>query len=229
MRIKLTQLSVLAVLCGSAVSAHASLTGYSDHGLWAAAASPTAMESFDGLSTGAVTSLASVGVTSMSGLNFNNSAVGQYITSQFALPFPMFSSGALVSSPNFISNDMSSSGGFATGSLTFNFGGPMNAVGAFVADSSPLGGFSIELFNGTTSLGNISVGSRTLPDSFIGIVSTTSFTSAKFYAASSGDSWGLDNLEVAAVPEPETYAMLMAGLGLLGFMARRRKQQQVPV
>lgn len=28
----------------------------------------------------------------------------------------------------------------------------------------------------------------------------------------------------AAVPEPETYAMLMAGLGLVGFIARRRKQ-----
>jgi hypothetical protein len=28
---------------------------------------------------------------------------------------------------------------------------------------------------------------------------------------------------MAAVPEPETYAMLIAGLGLLGFMARRRK------
>lgn len=27
----------------------------------------------------------------------------------------------------------------------------------------------------------------------------------------------------APVPEPETYAMLLAGLGLLGFMARRRK------
>jgi hypothetical protein len=27
-----------------------------------------------------------------------------------------------------------------------------------------------------------------------------------------------------AIPEPETYAMLLAGLGLLGFVARRRKQ-----
>ena len=25
------------------------------------------------------------------------------------------------------------------------------------------------------------------------------------------------------IPEPETYAMLLAGLGLLGFIARRRK------
>ena len=29
---------------------------------------------------------------------------------------------------------------------------------------------------------------------------------------------------VPAIPEPETYAMLVAGLGLLGFAARRRKQ-----
>jgi hypothetical protein len=29
---------------------------------------------------------------------------------------------------------------------------------------------------------------------------------------------------VTAVPEPETYAMMLAGLGLLGFTARRRTQ-----
>ena len=32
---------------------------------------------------------------------------------------------------------------------------------------------------------------------------------------------------VAAVPEPETYAMLLAGLGLVGFVAKRRKSQQL--
>ena len=31
----------------------------------------------------------------------------------------------------------------------------------------------------------------------------------------------------APIPEPETYAMLLAGLGLMGFIARRRKQREV--
>jgi hypothetical protein len=29
---------------------------------------------------------------------------------------------------------------------------------------------------------------------------------------------------MGAVPEPETYAMFMTGLGLMGFIARRRKK-----
>lgn len=33
----------------------------------------------------------------------------------------------------------------------------------------------------------------------------------------------LDNVTISPVPEPETYAMMLAGLGLLGFMARRKK------
>ncbi len=34
-------------------------------------------------------------------------------------------------------------------------------------------------------------------------------------------------ISVAAVPEPETYAMFMTGFGLMGFIARRRKNSQV--
>jgi len=47
-----------------------------------------------------------------------------------------------------------------------------------------------------------------------------------FKAIGTSDSLGtsLDKVRlVSAVPEPETYGMLLAGLGLIGFMARRRK------
>ncbi len=41
-----------------------------------------------------------------------------------------------------------------------------------------------------------------------------------------GADWVMDNFtynSTAPIPEPETYAMMLAGLGMLGFMARRRK------
>lgn len=38
--------------------------------------------------------------------------------------------------------------------------------------------------------------------------------------------WAVRNGDVVAVPEPATYAMLLAGLGLVGFAARRRATMQ---
>jgi hypothetical protein len=45
-------------------------------------------------------------------------------------------------------------------------------------------------------------------------------------SARTADQFYLGAMTVAAVPEPETYAMLLAGLGLMGAVARRRKAKQ---
>ena len=37
------------------------------------------------------------------------------------------------------------------------------------------------------------------------------------------------NVLAVPVPEPHSYALLVAGLGLLGFAARRKKQRRTPV
>jgi len=51
-------------------------------------------------------------------------------------------------------------------------------------------------------------------------------TTFGFLASNGGASTkNLINTQVAAVPEPETYAMMLAGLGALGFLGRRRKAQ----
>lgn len=50
------------------------------------------------------------------------------------------------------------------------------------------------------------------------------FTMIKFYSTS--NAFETDNHAVTAVPEPETYAMLLAGLGLIGTIARRRNKSK---
>lgn len=40
------------------------------------------------------------------------------------------------------------------------------------------------------------------------------------------ESWTVSDYLITAVPEPETYAMLLAGLGLVGVAVRRRKQAE---
>ena len=42
--------------------------------------------------------------------------------------------------------------------------------------------------------------------------------------ASTADAFEVGRFTVTAIPEPETYALMLAGLGALGFVARRRKK-----
>lgn len=64
---------------------------------------------------------------------------------------------------------------------------------------------------------------------YTGVVSLSGPTDLIFSALGTSNSYGgsLDNVSVtAAVPEPETYALLLAGLGLVGTIVRRRKAKQ---
>ena len=58
---------------------------------------------------------------------------------------------------------------------------------------------------------------------FIADSSSVTFQFKDVNPTTNGHDIGLDNVSVTAVPEPETYALFMAGLGLMGFVARRRK------
>lgn len=50
--------------------------------------------------------------------------------------------------------------------------------------------------------------------------------STLFFSSLQDSAYGvaLDNVSVTAVPEPESYAMILSGLGLLGVITRRRSQ-----
>ena len=65
---------------------------------------------------------------------------------------------------------------------------------------------------------------------YTGLVLLNGPTSLMFSAFGTGDGHGgsLDNVSVTtAVPEPESYAMMLAGLALMGTIARRRKSKAV--
>ena len=121
----------------------------------------------------------------------------------------------------------------ATDSITFSgFSPSVRAIGANFFGSD---------INGTFAAGNVTISaldslgatlSQTITgatvSSFLGFKSTGTITSLTIAAVQGATPlWPtVDNLslgQLAAVPEPETYAMLLAGLGVVGFMARRRR------
>lgn len=59
--------------------------------------------------------------------------------------------------------------------------------------------------------------------SYAGTAASSGMLKLYYFDSNSGDNSGSILAQVTAVPEPETYAMLLAGLGLMGGIARRRK------
>ena len=82
------------------------------------------------------------------------------------------------------------------------------------------------LFNGDDSL----VGTSLAPGGNSLVLTWGAANSGSYYLAVGGLTNGTQGgiytgaISVTAVPEPETYAMMLAGLGALGFLARRRRK-----
>ena len=92
-----------------------------------------------------------------------------------------------------------------TNTLLYNYLGPTNIAG--IANNG--NGY------GDWTLGTISLAGLNSTDGIL------------FHAIWSGASDGAESFFIVgtpAIPEPETYAMMLAGLGLLGFVARRRRR-----
>jgi len=86
----------------------------------------------------------------------------------------------------------------------------------------------------TSGITNVVFSGDTTPEFYIGAsnlytASIQVWTNGTSYALGFED-WTDHDFQdmvvtISAVPEPETYAMLLAGLGLMGFVARRKQQK----
>jgi hypothetical protein len=150
------------------------------------------------------------------GLSFDS---GQYATDNLGAIFPNMSGNSILNQAELIS--------------WFSFSGPVSgaafnfvSTGGDAIFTAFLGGVDVAHFTAVTGIAN---------DNFYGF-KDISFDRIRIDTnGTEYGSYALDNLQVASsfdgsalapVPEPESYAMFMAGLGVMGFIARRRKNGQ---
>ncbi len=125
----------------------------------------------------------------------------------------------------FLGNNGSSNNSSYVTTISFT-----TAVGSVAFDISRSNGSSAgQTLTAAAYLGGSLVSSQLVTLGAINQWSTVSFAGGSYdklvlTGSKNGFSpYGIDNLQIAAVPEPETYGMLLAGLGVMGAIARRRK------
>jgi PEP-CTERM motif len=131
-------------------------------------------------------------------------------------------------SPNVLWADQG--GGSTTGQyLQISFASAVSNVSALFGTSLSAD-ITMQAFSGASMIDTTTLtGAVVTGDVRSGLISLgdAGITSVRLFSHSGASSFNfsIDNLtyQTAAVPEPETYALMLAGLGAVGMMARRRK------
>jgi hypothetical protein len=195
--------SAAALLCAAA-AAQADITVYTSQADFLAAVSATGVDTFDDLTVdpygdtlNRTAGTYSYDAYSVGGLWGAGGAGDHWLSTNSAfdpIRFSNFSGGVTAFGGNFFGSDIT--GQYALGNVQLT-----------AADGSVL---SYDLNGATTT-------------SFLGFVSSTPLSSVTLNTDGAPGIWPTANNVVLAVPEPSTYAMLLAGLGFVGLMSRRRR------
>jgi hypothetical protein len=203
-KLSLTKLSAAAALLCAAAAAQADITVYTNQADFLAAVSAPGVDTFDDLT------LANLGDS----LNRSAGAYTYNVYSGTGLYGAGGDGGDYWLSNNQLTNPIVFSN---FGSGVSAFGG--NFFGSDVFGQYVLGNVILTAIDGSVVTYNLDNATTT---DFLGFVSTTPL-SAVTLGAGVGGYWPTANNVVLAVPEPATYGMLLAGLGFVGLMSRRRR------
>lgn len=212
---------VLAALVCTAGASQAALTVYTTQASFLAAVTAPGTDTFTGfniLNSTPSPITRSAGAYGYTATTNNLSTVGAF----------GFYGGGTSADPYLSTNNAADTMSFGT------FTGGASAIGGnfFASNVGGLyttGSVTVTAFDTSGSVFRTIAPTGALTGSFLGFVSTTAVTSltvASVQPSATTFVWPtVDNLTLAAVapvPEPGTYALMLAGLGLVGFAARRR-------
>jgi hypothetical protein len=200
----LTKLSAAAVLLCAAAAAQADITVYTSQADFLAAVSAPGIDTYDDLTI------------SNHGEHLSRIA-GTYTYDIYSATGLYGAGGA--------GGDFWLSNNRRTNPIVFsNFGSDVTAFGGNFFASNVLGQYTtgnlvLTAIDGSVVTYDLNGAAAT---DFLGFVSTTPLAAITLATDGGAGYWPTANNVVLAVPEPATYGMLLAGLGFIGLMSRRR-------